>query len=153
MGLNAGIAAGVRDKEHFIAAPEALDHVERGTGARPEAGDDEALATRCFDGPHKIGSEPGVDGRAIDDLVTRKNPLGDLRNERTRESLRRDRRQNRRYIKKLRALGDDLKVVLDRVAVVALDTHEHLRLKIDQQSAASSAEKWLVKLFDMSGSS
>jgi hypothetical protein len=36
------------------------------------------------------------------------------------------------YIKKLRALGDDLKVVLDRVAVVALDTHEHLRLKIDQ---------------------
>jgi hypothetical protein len=45
------------------------------------------------------------------------------------------------------------KVVLDRVAVLALDTHEHLRLKIDQQSAASSAEKWLVKLFDMSGSS
>jgi hypothetical protein len=32
------------------------------------------------------------------------------------------------------------KVVLDRVAVLALDTHEHLRLKIDQQSAASSAE-------------
>jgi hypothetical protein len=45
----------------------------------------------------------------------------------------RDRRQNRRCIKKLRALGDDLKAVLDRVAVVALDTHEHLRLKIDQQ--------------------
>jgi len=52
--------------------------------------------------------------------VTRKNPFGDLRNERTRESLRRDRRQNRRYIKKLRALGDDLKIVLDPVAVVAL---------------------------------
>jgi hypothetical protein len=42
-------------------------------------------------------------------------------------------RQNRRHIKELRALSDDLKVVLDRVAVVALDTHEHLRLKIDQQ--------------------
>jgi hypothetical protein len=54
MGLNAGIAAGVRDKEHFIAAPEALDHVERGTGARPEAGDDEALATRRFDGFTKL---------------------------------------------------------------------------------------------------
>ena len=80
----------------------------------------EALRLCCFDGLHKIGSEPGVDGRAIDDLVTRENPFGDLRNERTRESLRRDRRQNRRYIKKLRALGDDLKVVLDRVAVVAL---------------------------------
>ena len=75
MGLNAAIAAGVRDKEHFIAAPEALDHVERGTGARPEAGDDEALATRCFDGLHKVGSEPGVDGRAIDDLVTAEKPL------------------------------------------------------------------------------
>src|ERR1700751_17891 len=90
----------------------------------------EALRLCCFDGVHKIGSEPGVDGPAIVDLVTRKNPLGDVRNERTRESLRRDRRQNRRYIKKLRALGDDLKVVLDRVTVVAL---EHLRLKIDQQ--------------------
>src|SRR6266478_5762431 len=87
----------------------------------------EALRLCCFDGLHKIGSEPGVDGRAIDDLVARKNPFGDLRNERTREGLRRYRRQNRRYIKKLRALGDDLKVVLDRVAVVALDTHEHLR--------------------------
>ena len=54
VGLNACIAASVRHKEHFIAAPEALDHVERGTGARPEAGDDEALATRCFDGLHKI---------------------------------------------------------------------------------------------------
>jgi hypothetical protein len=72
-----------------------------------------------------------MDGR-INDLVTRENPFGDLRNERTRKSLRRDRRQNRRYFKKLRALSDDLKVVLDRVAVVALDTHEHLRLKIDQ---------------------
>jgi hypothetical protein len=133
MGLNAAIAAGIRDKEHFIAAPEALDHVERGTGARPEAGDDEAIANRCFDRLHKIGSEPGVDGRAIDDLVTRKNLFGDLWNEWTREGLRRDRRKNRRYIKKLRALGDDLKVVLDRVAIVALDTHEHLRLKIDQQ--------------------
>src|SRR6476620_9675707 len=93
-------------KEHVIAAPEALDHVEHGTGARPEVGDDEALAARCFNGLHKIGREPSVDGRAIDDLVTRKNPFGDLRNERTREGLRRDRRQNRRYIKELRALGD-----------------------------------------------
>jgi hypothetical protein len=37
------------------AAPEALDHVERGTGARPEAGDNEAIAIGCFDGLHKIG--------------------------------------------------------------------------------------------------
>jgi len=40
---------------------------ERGTRTRPEAGDDEALTTRCFDGLDKIGNEPRVDGRAIDD--------------------------------------------------------------------------------------
>src|SRR6202521_5333813 len=52
----------------------------------------EALRLCCIDGLHKIGSEPGVDGRAIDDLVTRENSFGDLRYERTREGLRRESR-------------------------------------------------------------
>ena len=38
----------------------------------------EALRLCCFDGLHKIGSEPGVDGRAIDNLVTRKGPFSNL---------------------------------------------------------------------------
>src|SRR5262245_2728651 len=118
MRLKTYAARGVRDEIDVVAVAERMDDRERQADLSPESGHDEPLPAGL---PHPLDNAlvfPGIDERAIDGLLFRKDILELLEN--VAAAFFCYRRQERRYLVQLGSLRQGHDVVDDRLRIVAL---------------------------------